>query len=202
MSRNLRPAPPDFRERATGKSRRAMERHYEANWRIVDRWFTEAGIIPSRARPDVTQAKRPVPDDFADVAPTMPILRLQAHYGVGENVVRRWEAETGIKAQRLRSAPGEGKRHRAKLAAVRGRYVAPVTPRQAAPLAGREEEAAQYLRRRDFVFRCGDKGGADAGGKFWRFGNVVLTGAELIGRAQRHGWNPDEWRQIAGQAAA
>jgi hypothetical protein len=169
MSRNLRPAPPDFRERATGKSRRAMERHYEANWRIVDRWFTEAGIIPSRARPDVTQAKRPVPDDFADVAPTMPILRLQAHYGV---------------------------------AAVRGRYVAPVTPRQAAPLAGREEEAAQYLRRRDFVFRCGDKGGADAGGKFWRFGNVVLTGAELIGRAQRHGWNPDEWRQIAGQAAA
>jgi hypothetical protein len=53
------------------------------------------------------------------------------------------------------------------------------------------------LRRICAVYRCTETGRADPKGKFWRFGNAVLTPDELIARAERKGWDPEEWRRVA-----
>lgn len=49
---------------------------------------------------------RPVPDDFTTIAPTMAISKLVDRYQTGQNVVRRWIAETGVQpAKRPKSIP-------------------------------------------------------------------------------------------------
>lgn len=42
--------------------------------------------------------KRPVPDDFYSLAPTMTMKQAQEHYGCGGGVVARWYRETGIRS--------------------------------------------------------------------------------------------------------
>jgi hypothetical protein len=47
-------------------------------------------------------------------------------------------------------------------------------------------QAADVLRRdRWIVFKANDKGRQDAAGKFWVCGRSLLTGEELIERAER-----------------
>lgn len=42
------------------------------------------------------QTKRPMPADFREVAPTMPIYKLQKHYSAKREVVIRWRDECGL----------------------------------------------------------------------------------------------------------
>lgn len=63
---------------------------------------------------------------------------------------------------------------------------------------GVADMAAQHLRRDAPVFRCDVNGAANPKGKCWRYGNAVLTEAELIAKAERKGWSADSWRELAG----
>lgn len=71
---------------------------------------------------------------------------------------------------------------------------------------GVADMAAQHLRRIAPVFRCDADGAANPKGKCWRYGNTVLTEAELLARAESKGWDADEWRRVGsttiGSAAA
>lgn len=62
---------------------------------------------------------------------------------------------------------------------------------------GVADMAAQHLRREAPVFRCDAGGAPNPKGKCWRYGNVVLTEAELLAKAERKGWRADQWREIA-----
>ncbi|MGN6290413.1 MAG: hypothetical protein ACTHNA_14255 [Sphingopyxis terrae] len=62
---------------------------------------------------------------------------------------------------------------------------------------GVADMAAQHLRRIAPVFRCDADGAANPKGKCWRYGNTVLTEAELMARAESKGWDADAWRKIA-----
>jgi choline dehydrogenase-like flavoprotein len=192
VSRNYemhRPPPADFRAFFdTGAKVQEMRRRWNVGWDALSRWFDETGTPRRVARIDA----KPVPIDFMAVAPTLLKKDLIAHYGTHQTVVNRWLRETGAHtksrwADDVKPPPPPRQRQ------VRP----PITPRPAAPKTGRAEEAAQYLRRYTFVFRCHSGGCAAQNGLFWRYGNTVLTTAELIARAKRHGFNPDAWREIA-----
>ena len=92
----LRPMPADFvevalkLERSTGR----IQGHYSAGQETVARWLKEAGIDMPRT------IIRPVPDDFAEVAPTMFINQLTKHYRTGLTVVYRWLKETGVQTSK------------------------------------------------------------------------------------------------------
>lgn len=53
--------------------------------------------------------RRPVPADFATVAPTIPVSQARTHWRTAHAQIQRWEAETGVRCARLkpgRPAPG------------------------------------------------------------------------------------------------
>lgn len=62
---------------------------------------------------------------------------------------------------------------------------------------GVADMAAQHLRREAPVFRCKPDGSADPKGECWRYGNTVLSEQEMVAKAERKGWDADEWRELA-----
>lgn len=121
---------------------------------------------------------KPVPEDFAQVAPTMTRSQLQRHYGVlWSGTIKRWLKETGATPRRF--VP-----QRNRISQM-GRV-------KATPKFERNRDdfeiAADTLRRERFpVNRCNQDGGFNANGKYWRVGRTILTGEELIERAKRYG---------------
>lgn len=59
--------------------------------------------------------------------------------------------------------------------------------------------AADLLRVHDRVamYRCDADGRANPQGDHWRYGNAVLTDAEVVAKAERKGWSADAWRALA-----
>jgi hypothetical protein len=158
----------------------------------------------------------PVPDDFTRLAPTLNLMALAKHYGRDRKTIYRWAKLTGVypkmhrrdprqmahrpPEQRVSRRPGRARKpvEFARTKPVAGRMVLPAAPRQAPQRAGREEEAAQHLRRHyPIVCRCNERGGADQKGELWLVGSAVLTPAEMLERAKRKGFDPEIWRRIA-----
>lgn len=121
---------------------------------------------------------QPLPDDFAEVAPTMCKHQLKHHYGVKwSGTIDRWLKEAGVQARTF--VP------KAKRLSMMGRvHVMPefVKPKD------EYEIAADTLRKERFpVNRCNDNGLYNPTGKFWRVGRNVLTPEQLLEKAERYG---------------
>lgn len=103
MPKANRPMPDDFAEVAHRLERRtgAIQSHYAAGQATVYRWFAEAGI------PLLGSNRRPVPNDFAQVAPTLCLSALSKHYQTSDMVVRRWCKNTGINPARATNRGGK-----------------------------------------------------------------------------------------------
>lgn len=206
----LRALPEDFAETAAGQTIQWLCRHYGASVNVVRRWRRQTGL-EAMPQDDRLQRARaawmiPAPADLAEHARSKGVVALSRHYRRDERVVRRWLDEAGIEPFKAPSGPPKGPprvRTPKRKAASRKRPNPPGTVfiaqaiNHTALKSGREEDAAQHLRRFCAVYRCTERGGADAKGKFWRVGNAVLTAAELIARAERKGWSPDAWERIA-----
>ena len=194
------PVPPDFAERAPRATNLALARHYHRSLMIIARWRKEAGIPCRRPQRKPVEPRRryrvPAPVDFAATAAGLSVTALAQHYGQDRKVVQRWLDEAGIVLERAVPVP---KVNRGGRRAISGRGPGRPPLSRNAPLpSGRVEEAAQHLRRFTPVYRCGPKGAADPKGKFWRYGAAVLTPAEMVARAERHGFDADAWRRVAG----
>lgn len=170
-----REIPADFvKVREQVRSIRNLMRHYDAGPRTVRRWLTEIGA-EHKPRPERPECRRPVPEDFAELAPTMTKTGLSEHYGTANKIVERWCAETGISAKRRQP---------------RKRNVFTM-PSNGAPTVERlrnygiHDEAADVLRHYGPVYRCDEQGRAKERGELWRVGNVVVDGDELMARADR-----------------
>lgn len=63
------------------------------------------------------------------------------------------------------------------------------------------DRAADFVRRHDRtqIYRCDADGQQSLKGQHFKygFGSLVLTEAELIAKAERKGWRPDAWRELA-----
>ena len=172
----LRAIPDDFAEQAKVRTKASLRTLYRTNENTVLRWIAEceAKVAPPMRR---GQELRPVPDDFAQRAPTMFKTALRDHYRTSDKVINRWLVETGIFA----------KAHVVPWAGVSKGVKRPTGRMVQLRQTDFYDDAADVLRRERFpVNRCDDKGLFDPKGGFWRVGWSVLTPDELLMRADRY----------------
>lgn len=166
----------------------------------------------------------PVPDNFD---PTMPLREAARYHKVHKNTVSRWRAKIGAPGANAPAPWTDDDLHRLRtnfnamsyeaLARMLGRSVDSVrqranriglkkasgtfAPDRAPQIRGRvtgiADMAQQHLQRFAPCFRCDESGTANPKGKFFRFGNAVLSEDEMMERAERKGWRKDAWRELA-----
>lgn len=80
-----------------------------------------------------------------------------------------------------------------------GHFAPDRAPQIRGRVQGRADMAAQHVSEHDRtpVYHCDADGTANPKGDHWRYGNAILTEDELFAKAERKGWNPDAWREIA-----
>lgn len=159
--------PADFEQRAEVMNGKQLVEHYRFSHHLITRWLKEIGKGghkgPQRLAP---------PADLAERCKHMTTSDLARFYGVTHKIAARWLSESGLFARGFN--PTSAIRtlvHTDRLNSVKVRDAA--------------EEAAYKLQRLRPVYRCTETGKADVTGKFWRVGNVVMTDAELIARAEK-----------------
>lgn len=177
-----RPIPADFAERCAQSAFVELVSHYRTHYNVIRRWLRETGLTPGQ----VKDRMRPVPADWAQMAPTMLNVQLRKHYGCSGRMVNAWAERSGVhpkQVQRIEkpakapkpvsvSGPGLGfKNQWGNLARMRASSL--------------YDDAADIIRAKCPVYRCTEKGAYDPKGKFWRVGWSVLTGDELLERAER-----------------
>lgn len=188
--------PAGFREKASKLSVRELCRVFASNSKTVRKWRI-ACALPPRGR-----YMQPAPEDFAELARGMTAAELTRHYDEGAKIIARWIRETGAKPAAARPLAPR-KRHpapdRHRITPIAGHFALPAVKNSVPPpRSGREEEAAQFLRRHyPCVYRCDAGGHPDQKGTHWRCGALVLTGGELLAKAETRGWDADEWRRVA-----
>lgn len=177
MHHNKRQMPADFPQVALTMPRHDLKKHYGASERIVRRWCDEASITKSFRVGRPGCGRRPMPDDFTQLAPTMCRMDLSRHYRASSELIMRWIRETGVNAKPYIPTPPTVTRtpqpRKLKLAPSRVRSI--------------YDEAADDLRRERFpVNRCDEKGLFDPKGDYWRVGWSVLTPDDLLLRAAKY----------------
>lgn len=174
----MRPCPDDFADLFRKLPVSTLAKHYQAASRTIERWRRECNLPPNRI-----SNCRPIPDDFYGIAPRMFIKELMVHYKAGRPAVHRWLTETGIQAKQEDKTPRIKRMNQAK-APVTGykNHYGNLTPTRASSIY---DDAADIIRAKCPVYRCNDKGGYDPKGKMWRVGWSILTGDELLERADR-----------------
>lgn len=196
MSQRFRERPADFEQFAATMTIDALHKLYVTGRRQIRRWLAEVGMKPAAATASGGRIGRPVPEDFAKVAPTMSQNALSVHYGVDFKVIRRWAERSGVSPLVCNRGPKPGTprpkqraekpskigRHRTfgQLGAPNAHAIAPTSKTSF-------DLAADTLRRERFtVYRSNERGVFDLKGEYWRCGFSVLTGDELLARAAKY----------------
>lgn len=162
MPRAARPMPDDFAEMRAKHSLAYLIKHYQCGNRAIQRWNV------SLNGPSKRKTRIPVPDNFLAIAPRLTKLGMGREWNVSNTVIDRWLKETGVKLF------------------VRG-YNKDLRTVKAAPARTLTEFdlAADKLRKRGPVSRCTKDGAFSLTGTHWRVGNKVVSGDELLARAER-----------------
>lgn len=197
-----RPVPDDFTIDAATTYNDVLAARYGTSVSTVSRWRRETGI-PSPFHAGRPKAKgvyvRPVPEGFAENAPTMTTKALASLYKASGDTVRRWRKVTGAYFVKPPPVPKPPRRvHEPKPAKVcltsrmgRPRGQIFYCPPRDTSIEG---QAAEALRAYAPTYRCNERGRqdcAEARKRWWRYGNVVLTPDELLQRAAAKGWRAE-----------
>lgn len=175
------PVPADLAKLAKTMHKSALAQHYNRSEHTVSRWLGVAKI-KCAPRPKPKPVCKPMPADFAEVAPTMTIMALRRHYNaMYSGTVERWLKEADTHCMAYVAIPPR-------------RNVYNISPTASRSTSSRMnltrntdiyDIAASELARFAPVYRCTATGKADVAGKFWRIGQTVVTPAELLERAER-----------------
>lgn len=122
---------------------------------------------------------RPMPEDFAEHAGKWTKYLLGRHYKAGNRTVDRWVAEAGIEPVRA-SAKTDNQIKPDAFYYSRMAFKAPER------VTSRHDFAADIIRKYTPVFRCDGNGKYNPVGKLWRVGWNILTGDELLERAETY----------------
>lgn len=128
---------------------------------------------------------QPIPADFVEQRQALrDVKKLASHYHVRRCTISKWIKELGLPDLR------KDAKHRAMAranAARTFRFTGMLYPKvQSLRNWSVHDEAVAVLREHMPVYRCDERGRADFTGKFWRVGNVVCDGDELLARADRY----------------
>jgi hypothetical protein len=192
------PIPDDFIDNAKTMTLYAMEAYYRRSYSTILQWFETTGVERLRT------VKNRVPDNFEEMVKTKTINAIAEELGCGRDAVRRMIKSSGLEKPRIVPAktftpkPVEPK-PKITFRRPMGAPQAPINPytRDMSP-QGRAQEILQGDRW--VVYRCNESGKADVAGKFWFCGSRVITGQELLERAERvarRANKPIPWREAA-----
>lgn len=166
MARSI---PEDFVEmRHKIGSTRNLAKHYRASERTIKRWLNEAGLPRIKTIPP--SQKIPIPDCFKMRAQSMNISQHAAFYGVSTNTISRWAVESGVKCKVN------------KIAGMRLSKLARDIPQ--AKKETPHDLAVNYLQKYMPVNRCDKDGKWHLNGSYYRVGNTVINGDELLAKAE------------------
>ena len=129
-SHRIRPIPDDFVQNRARMTWRALQAHYGAGSRTIERWIKELGL-PAKANLPPPKPRLTLPADFAELAPSMSKTSLGEYFNASQKVIER---------------PPVGKM------ALRGWASDIPPPRRESP----EDIAADYLRKWQPVSRHSD----------------------------------------------
>jgi hypothetical protein len=175
--RTCRTIPTDLAKSAKTMTGSELARHYDIPEKVMRGMLKRAGI---EAAVYAGHQKQPVPDDLAARCAEMTKAELVKHYGVGNWIVNRWLIEARLTARKHIPSTVYNR--------PLTRYVRTPGYRNLASVkrdTSAEDLAADILRRVGPVYRCDEKGLAAERGTLWRFGNIILTGDQLLERAER-----------------
>jgi hypothetical protein len=185
VNRKNRPIPDDFRDLALTMPRYKLALHYVVAQRTIQVWFEKLGIEGKWQNIAAEQTRRPIPADFAQVAPTKTRTALCKHYRCSDRVAMRWSVESGVACMPYtptppRKAPAAPRQRPALVPGAKPRQIAQTNKTMF-------DLAADVLRRERFhVHRCNERGGFDLKGQYWRCGYSILTDDELLIRAAKY----------------
>ncbi len=177
--------PDDFEKVAKGKTLIQLAKHYKRSQSTIVAWRRAKGIpgLKPVAPPKKKLARPPAPAGFAAAARSMTENALRVRFHAGVAMIRHWCKEEGVTPLK----PVKGSWGQAR--------PAPMVDYRENSLAGK---AAQYLQRFGPVVRCDESGRLEGKHTHWlRGGRTILTDDEIMDRARRNGWNPDDWKRLA-----
>ena len=221
-----RPVPEDFVAVVEKIGISKARKHFTASWETVAKWADMIGMERKHhkpgARPWGDGSRIKVPEDFAELAPTMFKKELARHYNCSVNRIRRICEMTGLKTKPTVHdlAKINGPKRRGKTGNPRGRNVGGFKlTNLSSPIPSNDNfdkygQAARFLRRTfTNVFRCdiklyenrpatfGDerdpplpKGGAE---HYFVAGLGVVHRENLLSIAEQKGFVPDTFEADA-----
>lgn len=176
----LRPIPHDFMAKAPGMTTNRAAEEWQTGARVVKRWAQETGV---QFR-SLAGHMQPAPDDWAELCARYTASGLRKKNRWGLVIITRWTKETGI-APRVYVPAQKDEPKPKKRTPFEGRGM-PVNGYVRTRLTSIWEDAAGILRAdRWTVFRCNERGGSDAKGRYWLVGCVICTPDDLLARAER-----------------
>lgn len=192
-TKNTRPMPEDFPIHGKVETQKQLMLRYGCGTKAISRWRKQCGFTHHNA-PAVKP--KPIPETFASACEVMTSRQVCEHFGIGISTMWKWCAKAGARPYR------EPK----QLTAKRALYAGKGRPKRRdfggiASSVHRDDSeagrAANFLRRLGPLFRCDAQGHQLQDGFFWNRGGHILTDEDIIARAQRKGWNPEQWRALA-----
>jgi len=186
------PVPADFADMVARTHQLGLVRHYRVSNSTIRRWLSETGLTPAQ-RPRVENPRRmPMPEEFAELAPTLTRAQLADRLGVSDTVILRWCQEAGVRPMRSPFFRRKGG------AVAWGEVIPPVDADLAA-------QAAQFLRRRFIVYSCAilpaqERRGLPNKGRdhYYVNGRGVMTAAQMIELAEERGFDHRAWARLGG----
>lgn len=169
------------------KTEKEMAEHFGRNRSAIHYAKVRLGIETARVV-GVGLAARPIPDDFADIAPTMTKQACARHYGTSYTTARNWYSETGVEASKQWEKCGPKAKSKAKSKAMpyiaAGVFKSAPQPQLDPTLAGR---AQRHLQRNCVVYRVSTVN-PQADKDEWIVGGRRMDTYEMIAKAERQGF--------------
>lgn len=150
------------------------------------------GLGPWLSKPGVkAKASAAIPRDFAKKRERMTKAQLCRHYRRGMTTISAWESALKLppkvrepRKTKVKWAPPVNDKPRAIPANTSTKPTTPIDRYQRDMSA--EGQAQEVLQRDGWVvYRCTSTGMPSHGGSHWQCGRLVVTGAELVERAER-----------------
>lgn len=174
------PLPADFGDTAARMSVRKLCAHYGVCKMVVMRWRKEIGTAPDARVTWSQQDREYVRAHYA----TGSLEDMAAKLGRSVHAIAGMANQLGVRRQR-----NAGWFNRDRKPNVSGR------------VQSFADMAAAFIRAHDrtAIYRCDSDGQANPKGGHWKYGHgsLVLTEAELFAKAERKGWQRDEWKKLA-----
>lgn len=197
------PVPDDWTDIAPRMTKPLLRKRYRVADLTLERWIAESGV-------DVLRPYRaPMPEGFYDVARGSTFAELMRHYRRDLTTIKRWlvDAPDWVKAgmEEARRAACQAGAKAGAASARKAKAATQLKPKtsgwklpmrpdvQAAPTC-RADEAMRYMQRFGPCYPLRVLNKVLDG---YSFRGIRMTAAQIIAEAEKRGWNPNAWREIA-----